>query len=117
MISKPTAEEVIAFAGLEQSEAVVGGWIDDIAIIAKDCLEALSPDMQKIAIRYLVAGIMTTIATGGARMQSDSLGDASWSYVLYDAGQTDYGRMALKIAPCLGAFLGVKQYGAVRLIR
>lgn len=117
-MNKPTAQKVIEFAGLTQSETVVSQWIDDVALLAADCLEPLNSDQQEAAIRYLVAGVLSTGTQQGAgRYKSESLGDASWSYELKDAGQSEYGRMALRIAPCLGSIMGVKQYGAVRLIR
>src|SRR5690554_3536452 len=98
-MNKPTAVEVIAFAGLKQSATIVGQWIDDVAVLAEDCLNSLSADKQKLAIRYLVAAILSVPTKDGGVIASEGLGDASWSFVAMSAGQSNYGRMAIGLAP------------------
>jgi len=116
-------DDIKDLTGIEYSAARVLALSADLSVMAEECLDQLSEQKQKLAIKYLVAHFLTLqgVNDGKGQMQSESLGDASWTYWTYDKGAgsnaTDFGRLARKIAPCLGDIMGDKLYGAIRLIR
>ena len=94
--------------------ATVNRWADDLNEIAKDCLNKLDVEKRKLALWYLVAFM---IQQSQKEVVSESVDDASRSFSVTDkdAKANPYGRMALQLAPCLAATMGIKQY-TVRLL-
>ena len=103
-LSKPTAQTVIDLTGTELPESVVTSIIDDAAIIGRDCLAALDADTQEAALKWLAAHLIAS-TDSGATLKSESLGDASQSYVRAQVKDgiagTVYGQQAIAISPCL----------------
>jgi len=117
-ISKPTAQEVIDFAGLDTPASVVTQWIDDLAVMAADCLESLNAAQQEMALRYLVAHYLSGANKDGKELTSESLGDASWTFASVSGEglrTSNYGKLALQVAPCLVSLGADKRY-TVRVI-
>lgn len=120
-MKKPSAQDIIDLTGTSLDGGAVTAWIDDAALLAKDCLEPLDADVQEAALKYLVAHMITTGGdNAGLNYTAETLGDASWSYGKISGAidSTSYGRMAFGLAPCLkGAMDPSSTYGTVRLIR
>ena len=95
--------------------ATVNRWADDLHEIAKDCLNKLDTDKQKMALWYLVAFM---VQQSQKEVVSESVDDASRSFSVSqkDIALNAYGRIALQLAPCLASICGVKQYTARLLV-
>ena len=103
-LNKPTAQSVIDLTGTELPESVVDSIIGDAAIIGYACLSPLSADVQQAALKWLTAHLIAS-TDSGASIKSESMGDASETYVRAQVKDgiagTIYGQQAIAIAPCL----------------
>ena len=103
-LSKPTAQTVIDLTGTELPEPVVVSIIDDAAIIGLECLGPLDSETQEAALKWLAAHLIAS-TDSGATLKSESLGDASQTYVRAQVKDgmagTVYGQQAIALAPCL----------------
>lgn len=117
-----TAQEIKDLTGQDFPQSMIDAWVGDLELLAEDCIKNLSPEKQRAAIRYLLAHFLTLQgADGQGQMQSESFGDASYTFWTGDKGAgsraTRFGSMARTLAPCLGRIMGDKVYGGARLIR
>lgn len=101
MVTKPSAESVIALTGATLPEAVVSGIIDDAALLVERCVVSLGADRQTAIIKWVAAHL---IASGPERMlQSERLGQGSDTYATARLGEglkgTTYGQQALALDP------------------
>ena len=117
-----TEQEIEDLTGQFFEQSRITALVTDMLVIAGDCFAKLDDAAKKTAMKYLVAHFLTLQGIDGqGMMQSESLGDASYSFWTAHRGAgskaTDFGQLAKRIAPCLGEVMGDKQYGGVRLIR
>lgn len=105
-LSKPDSQDVIDLTGTALDSGVVSALIDDAALIGKDCLESLTDEYQKAALKWLAAHMVaSTSDQSSAVLTSNKLGDASKSWARGQMGTaiqgTTYGQQAVALVPCL----------------
>ena len=103
-LTKPDPQEVIDLTGTTLGEHVVALVIEDASLIGAECLSGLSSAAQQAALKWLAAHLIAS-TDSGATLASESLGDASQSYVRAQVKDgiagTVYGQQAIALAPCL----------------
>lgn len=104
MITLPTAAEVIAITGSKLPENVIDLLIQQAALIAKKCIEKLSPELQKAIVMWLAAHLVATTGDTFGTLTTRKLGDAQKSWARATTGEglkgTAYGQQVLLLDPC-----------------
>jgi hypothetical protein len=101
-VEKPTAADVRAIIATALTDQQIGALIDDAALLAEKCIEALSAERQKAILKWLTAHLIASTGPGGVKTSS-KLGDAQDSFARASLGTglagTTYGQQVLALDP------------------